>query len=473
MPSKKIIYIILALIIIFGLYLFFSKNKLLDSQKLLGAEPKLYLYTIDGNNSGQLTASIPFTQKSKDVYQLDLALDLNQDAQISAEEVLIKDAPSHLIQNLRNNYWLTDNDKKLSAGTEILLQIKLKKSGASEAPEILQKKVKIEAFEIGDKMGFKQTQDNENLKGAWGIPQVLLNTAQAEGDEVFRQANTPDLAQNFMECAAVSAANSLMSLAGENDVLDKLPEFTGELIEELKTDMKFKNGITLDNMVIGKNAFAQRHNLPISTELKFAPTKEDILAALRSGAAVELSFAFVRSASGRKNTGHVVTLVGASPSQIFVHDSGTPDGTDTLSMFGTVQTPKNTFINVPYPLWDGVAYIDGIVIQNWTEAKRASESYTDAGEAGSEVEMLVINGHYFPKSFFHVANPDECKAGHYHANSPDDIAYGLKDKNSLEIVSMTDPSRRSCGFGKVSEVPVEKVTLSWQQSQALSGHLPN
>lgn len=236
--------------------------------------------------------------------------------------------------------------------------------------------------------------------------------------------------------------------------------------------MKYNKGITLENMVIGKNAFAKRHNLPVVTELKFAPTKEDILTALRSGAAVEVSFSFVRSASGRKNTGHVVTLVGASPSQIFVHDSGTAEGMDPLNMFGTVVTPKHTFINVPYPLWDGVAFIDGIVIQNWTEPQHAEESYTDAGEQGSEIEVLVIGGKYFPKSFFRVGDHGECKQSHYHG-AVGDVAYGLKNKTSSEIISMGDPNPNSCGFGKVSEVPVEKITITFEQSQALAAYLPN
>ena len=87
--------------------------------------------------------------------------------------------------------------------------------------------------------------------------------------------------------------------------------------------------------------------------------------------------------------------------------------------------------------------------------------------------MLVINGNYFPKSFCRVANPDNCNAPHYHAVNADDMAYGLKSKTSLEIVSLKDPNRNSCGFGKVSEVPVEKITITFEQSQALIKYLPN
>ena len=469
MKKQLIIIVVLALV---GVAIYAFSTSQFASRDLLGRGPKLYLYTIDGESSGQLNVSIPFTQASDNDYVVEVAVDLNQNSQITEDEWQVKNTRAYLVHNLRNNYWMVDDAKKLAVSNEVLLKINLKKLESTDLLENFEGKVKIEAFEIGELFGFDVGGGSEDIKRGTGLPSAVIPAAHAEGEEVFRNGITPDLAQDRMECAAVSAANNLMSLAGENDKLGNLPEFTGDLIEELKTDMKFNNGISLNNMVIGKNAFTQRHNLPISTELKFAPTKEDILAALNSGAAVELSFSFIRSSSGRQNTGHVVTLVGASPNQLFVHDSGTPEGMDTLSMYGTVQTPKHTFINVPYPLWDGVAYIDGIVIQNWTEPKHAEGSYTDEGQEASEVEMLVIDGHYFPKSFFRVASLDNCNASHYHAVNSDNIVYGFKDKNSSEIISLQDPNRNSCGFGKISEVPVEKITISFEQSQELIKYLP-
>ena len=468
---KKLLSIVAAIILIGGV-VFILLTSETAPQNLLGQDPKLHLYTISGESTGQLNVTVPFSEESDEAYLIDIALDLDGDGQITDSEWRVKNAGAYLVQNLKNNYWFADEAKTLAVGDEALLKVSFKKSDSSVAPATLEKKVKIEAFEIGERFGFDVPGAHENIKRGIGLLNTVIKAAHAEGEEVFRDALTPDLAQNSMECAAVSAANNLMSLAGENDKLGNLPEFTGDLIEELKTDMKFNNGISLANMVAGKNAFIHRHNLPISTELKLAPTKDDILNALNSGAAVELSFAFVQSRSGRDNTGHVVTLVGASNSNIFVHDSGTPEGMDTLRMFGTVQTPKNTFINVPYPLWDGVAYIDGVVIQNWTEPKHAEGSYTDGGEQASEVEMLVINGQYFPKSFFRVANPDNCNSSHYHAVASDDTVYGFKYKNSSEIISLRDPDRNSCGFGKISEVPVEKITITFEQSQELIKYLP-
>ncbi len=73
----------------------------------------------------------------------------------------------------------------------------------------------------------------------------------------------------------------------------------------------------------------------------------------------------------------------------------------------------------------------------------------DLGPA-KQVEALVIDGHYFPKSQFRISNnPDDvCKAPHYHAEIATSVCGSTKP----------DPAPESCGYGKVSEVPVKKLT---------------
>jgi hypothetical protein len=51
-------------------------------------------------------------------------------------------------------------------------------------------------------------------------------------------------------------------------------------------------------------------------------------------------------------------------------------------------------------------------------------------------------------------------------------AHGLASKTSTEIVSMNDPAPEYCGFGKVSEVPVESVHITYEQSLELIRYLP-
>ncbi|MDP3741029.1 MAG: hypothetical protein Q8R08_01740, partial [bacterium] len=278
---KKNVLIFAVLVLIAGAaYFFFAK--LATPQDLLGQDVKVYSYTTNGQSTGQLSISVPFNKASDEAFVVDIAIDTDKNGQIAESEWQVKDAGAHLVQNLKNNFWLTNDGKNLAPDDKVLLLVHLKKADGEAEPGKLEKTVTIEAFEIGDKFGFDVAGAHEDIKRGIGLPWPIVSEARADGEPVFRDAMTPDLAQNHMECAAVSAANNLMSLAGENDKLDNLPQFTGDLIEELKTDLRFNNGISLANMVAGKNAFTQRHNLPISTELKTAPTKEDILNALNS-----------------------------------------------------------------------------------------------------------------------------------------------------------------------------------------------
>jgi hypothetical protein len=162
------------------------------------------------------------------------------------------------------------------------------------------------------------------------------------------------------------------------------------------------------------------------------------------------------------------TAAGAQSAQI--HDSATPgNGADTFSL-GQARTPSGTeFITINYPLWDGVVLVDDIFVQNWTEPEPATTGQTTGtGIATSRIEVLVIGGNYYPKSQFRVAGPDACDAPHYHGG----MVYGLQTKTSTTIVNTTDPAPRACGFGKVSEVPVEWIDITFEQSQELIKHLP-
>jgi hypothetical protein len=447
-----------------------------EQGELLGTEPVLSLYTAGDTSTGALTLTAPFIRAEAGQFNIDVGIDTSGDGTITDDEWQVKDAETYLVQNLKNNFWLQDSALRLKPGDTVAVALTLRKEGSDTLLSTVTTTVTVTKFDIDTLLGFSVPDAHEDWKRGIGLPALVAQTVYADDapEPVFTERNTPDLQQGPMECAAVSAANSIMSLAGAHDRLENLPKFTGELIEELKKDMQYTTrGISIPNMAAGKNTFAARRNLPIATTIIYAPTKADIEKALRSGAAVELSFSFVRSKSGRANTGHVVTLVGASPSELYVHDSATAEGMDPLRMHGTVQTPKQTFINVLYPLWDGVAYVDAIVIQNWTEATRAETSYTDLDEEASAVEMLVIGGKYFPKAFFRVGEHGACKAAHYHAVNADGIAHGLKSKDATELVSMADPAPDSCGFGKVSEIPVETITITLEQSEQLMRHMPN
>jgi hypothetical protein len=127
-----------------------------------------------------------------------------------------------------------------------------------------------------------------------------------------------------------------------------------------------------------------------------------------------------------------------------------------------------------YPLWKkGATAINKMYVQRYVTVDEAiTAGVLPAGAVGSTypVEMLVIGGSYYPKAQFAIGNnpQDVCGAPHYHKHT---TAYGLRAKTGADIAQMNDPNPNSCGFGKVSDVPVETVPLSWEQQQALAGAL--
>ncbi len=80
---------------------------------------------------------------------------------------------------------------------------------------------------------------------------------------------------------------------------------------------------------------------------------------------------------------------------------------------------------------------------------------------GQEIEVLRIGDKCYPKPQFHAANPDNCDARHWHPNMPQVVA--------LDGSKATDPNSRSCGFGKVGEVPEGKVKLSADEAAKFIG----
>jgi hypothetical protein len=346
-----------------------------------------------------------------------------------------------------------------------------------EPIQTVEAQISFAAHELAEMLGTNVPGASEELKRGVGevfslVPKVSAQTATATS--ASRNVSVPDLGQGSMECSAVSTANNLISLAGEHGALDQLPQNTRDLIEELKTDMQFNNGILNSNFKAGKDAFVARHNLPITTRRISNPTFDDLSTALNSGAGVELSTRMIQSASGQAATGHTMTLVGANQSasgsqSAQVHDSASPTGADTLSL-GKAQTPSGQeFLVVEYPLWDGVVIVDDIFVQNWTESEQAQTGdLTDEDEETSRIEVLVIGGAYYPKSQFRVAGPDACDSDHYHGGQ----VFGLQSKTSTTVVNMNDPAPNACGFGRVAEVPVELIDITLEQSVELLKNIP-
>jgi hypothetical protein len=438
-----------------------------DAHGVLGEDITAVVYTLGDTPTGNAAVSVPFVGESDGGF-VNVVIDANGDGTLNTDtEWVVRNQEARVLADYRNNFSFAAGG--VSIGDEPLVRVTFTPE-TFETPleqpadgEVVERRVVFVQFNAGDVLGIDVPGAHEELKRGLGA------VAQAQGSQsvsgTFNGAGgsqVPDLPQGTMECTAVSVANNLISLAGKNSQLDDLPNTTQELVDELKQDMKFKDGILLGNIAAGKRAFVQRHNLPIITEQINNPTFQDIKKALDSGAAVELSMSMVRSASGRASTGHVVTAVGTTAAgQVQVHDPATPGGMETLDLPATIQAGSKRFEGVNYPMWDGISFIDAIFVQTWKGAQQATTGTT---LNTSSVDMLVIGGQYFPKSQFRAVDPDVCGAAHWHASG---TVYGLQDRNSTTIVNATDPASGACGFGKVGEVPEQNIDITFEQSTQL------
>jgi hypothetical protein len=191
------------------------------------------------------------------------------------------------------------------------------------------------------------------------------------------------------------------------------------MVNELKNDMQWNNGVFIGNFTSGKNAFVARHNLPITTRKITRPSLEDIREALENGDAIEISTTMTRSASGQANTGHVMTGVAAfsdgGQSGIGVHDPATPEGAEMYEL--TESGGANPYLLIDYPLWDGIMFIDTIFVQTWTESPTnattndSSTSMVSPEIAGIEYAQLHTDSNVFPHKYsltatvYSISNP--------------------------------------------------------------------
>src|SRR3989338_2368041 len=434
----KKVFIIVAVIVVLGVvgYVMSRSGGPADEaapQHLLGDAVTIYVYTINGVATGGGTLSVPFIANTDKEWFVNVLADFNNDGTFNTDEWVARNQVARVFENYNNNFVLDLSDIALTEGQQVntrmvLTNNRLEQTWDGVAPKnsaARDSQALVQTYEMADIIGINVPGASEDLK---------------RGHLAAFFAPIPQTA------------------------------YAQDSINELKRDMQFHNGVLLRNIISGKEAFAQRHNLPILTERIDNPTAQDIASAINRGCVVELSMAWVRSRSGHPNTGHVVSVAGVSTAngvnQIQVHDPATPSGAGIYDLSFEVQAGERKFEGVNYPMWDGVAFIDAIFVQCWTGVEHATTGTTPDT---SRVEALVINGGYYPKSQFHAASPDRCNASHWHAGG---TVYGLKTKTSTDIVNATDPNPTSCGFGKIGEVPEEFIDITFEQSTELIKNIP-
>ncbi len=138
------------------------------------------------------------------------------------------------------------------------------------------------------------------------------------------------------ECVPLSFANSLLWLARTHNFQNRMPTSTDNLVDELASDMNWTTGgVKNEDVMAGKKAFTDRHQLPIVNKkienevVNGRSTLWDkIISELNDGEDVELIIDFKQSPNSSSTGGHAVTVVGANNANrrqvITVHDPATP-----------------------------------------------------------------------------------------------------------------------------------------------------
>lgn len=357
---------------------------------------EIQLYNINGSLTNSAFLAIRLSAENNNSY-LNVLADINGDGVFTEYDFLNTSQDEWIVKNVKpisrgfvNRFAFQLNDTRISALTMINVKLLLTDNKTSD--------VNNETLVVN----ITNTDSTSLL--ALDVPGTSEDLKRASGNDfhIDRKAETPDLSGGPMDCFAISAANNIISLAKEHEWGADLPS-ANEMVAELKTDMNWNNGILNSNFMSGKNKFVERHNLPIETEEIKRPTMDDFEEALTRGWALEVSTTMIRSRSGRSNTGHVLTGMGAMNDGEFagiaVHDPATGEGVDVYDV--TESGGENPYLIIKYPLWDGVTFIDTLYVQKWVVNETVS-MVTPLIE-GVEYVQLHDDSQVFPHKYTLIA----------------------------------------------------------------------
>ena len=178
-------------------------------------------------------------------------------------------------------------------------------------------------------------------------------------------SETPDITQGKNECAPAAAADSIIRLAAEHKRYDAIPLKATDMIEKLKTLMKWTpaDGVLASNFSPTPDFFAANLRLPIYAATVTGNGQnifEKVNAAMVNGGAAELRL------QGSSGAGHMVAVVGAtefhSSFAFSVHDPLSPAGTD-IYFFNPA---TGELLNYPYLF--GTVKVTEAFTQTWVES---------------------------------------------------------------------------------------------------------
>lgn len=475
MKNTVAIVIVLIAIIVAAFLVFNSQNKQNGNTALLADHAEFLVYSIAGQPTGSAFLSLEFTQANESMVA-NVFADLNGDGLFEKEnELIVKNTRVNIKPDFPNRIAFSTGNANLAEKENLEIKVLLSPETIEISKNAVEEKIiiaTIQKFDSNEQLGIGIEGASIELKRGtpfWPI-EVKADDASTALEPVDIQLDDlPDLSGGPMDCFPIATANNLIYLSNKNGKRSDLPTNPQDIVNELKTDMKYNNGVLLNDFKAGKDAFVERYGLPIETTRIDRPSFDDIKNAIEGGGVVELSTGMTQSASGKANTGHVMAVAGviSDGGQVgfTASDPATPVG--GTEIFELTPPPDGSAVwTFNYPLWDGITFIDAIFVQNWKKddtamiAPESNQMLTGSqiafGEGTKDVEVLVINGKNYPKFQFHKSNPEghnACGAEHWHASQ--------KVVNLNEPYSpTTDPDPNACGFGKTGEVPEKIVSVT-------------
>ncbi|MDO8574060.1 MAG: hypothetical protein Q7R86_00335 [bacterium] len=369
MRKVSTITIILVALVVIVFFVINTRDNQTKNTALIADQAEFLVYTVDGQPTGSAFISLKFTKENPSMIANVLA-DINENGLFEAEkEWIVKNTRVTLKPNFPNRISFPIGESNLTEMESISIRILLSPEIIEASEDATEEKIvgaTVRKFDSSEQLGIGVPGASLELKRG---TLVWSATVKAQSESVDIQLDSlPDLSSGPMDCFPVAAANNLIYLANKNGKRDQLPTNPQDIIDELKNDLKFDNGVLLNNFEEGEKAFIERYELPIKTTRIDKPDFEDIKNAIESGGVVELSTGLTQSASGKINTGHVVAVSGVISDGgrvgFTASDPATPVGGAEIYEL-TPPPPGSDVWTFNYPLWDGITFIDAIFVQTW------------------------------------------------------------------------------------------------------------
>lgn len=370
MNSKTALGLIAVLIIGILLFLFLSGNGSdKEQQDLIGEGTAVYRTTLADTPTAQGFMYIPFVGSSQDYSFINVALDVNGDGTYAAyetprgtqeERVIVNEMPDISGQANRLPFEIIDPEfgSVPIHGTVVISKDELQDGVWPETLDL--EMTQVQTFTIDNVIlearDVNRSNDGTGERATGGFPLVLqTNTVYARGEdeaqpaevppgtEYVSHSDVPDQDQRYNECGPTSVANSFRWLAEKYNVADRIPRDPTNLVDEIKGDLDWDDGVSHADMIKGKQDFIDRHQLPFEAHQIGSEDDPQLIQKIRDelakGQAVEAWIIF-QNASGTTVGAHLVTVAGAGKNRHGVDaitftdpDTKSPDGSGSRDVY--------------------------------------------------------------------------------------------------------------------------------------------